>query len=48
MLMIFPTRSKATIPMFGDVAVALIKLMGHGGTVPSALLAADVPAIRKP
>jgi hypothetical protein len=30
--------------MFGDVAVRLLKLMGHGGTVPGALLAEDVPA----
>ena len=30
--------------MFGDVAVRLIKMMGHSGAVPSALLAADVAA----
>jgi len=30
--------------MFGDVALRLLKLMGHSGTVPSALLAKDVPA----
>lgn len=30
--------------MFGDVAVALLKMAGHSGTVPSALLAADIPA----
>ena len=30
--------------MFGDVAVRLLTLMGHSGTVPSALLAEDVPA----
>jgi hypothetical protein len=30
--------------MFGDVAVRLLKMMGHTGTVPSALLAEDVPA----
>ena len=30
--------------MFGDVAVAFLKMMGHSGTVPSAILAADVPA----
>lgn len=33
-----------SIVMFGEVAVALIKMMGHSGTVPSALLAADIPA----
>ena len=30
--------------MFGDVAVTLLKMMGHSGTVPSALLAADIPS----
>ena len=38
-------RSDAgNITMFGDVAVKLIKMMGHSGTVPSALLARDMPA----
>lgn len=31
------------ITMFGDVAVQLIRMMGRSGTVPSALLAADIP-----
>jgi len=44
MLVKFQTKSYATISMFGDVAVTLIKMMGHSGTVPSALLAEDVPA----
>ncbi len=30
--------------MFGDVAVKLLKMMGHSGTVPSAILAEDIPA----
>lgn len=30
--------------MFGDVARRLLKMMGHSGTVPSAILAEDVPA----
>ena len=30
--------------MFGDVAVRLLKMAGHSGTVPSALLAGDIPA----
>ena len=30
--------------MFGDVALALLKMAGHSGTVPSALLAEDIPA----
>jgi hypothetical protein len=29
--------------MFGDIAVELLKMMGHSGTVPSAILAADIP-----
>jgi len=34
------------ITMFGDVATQLLRLMGHSGTVPGALLAADVaPAL---
>jgi hypothetical protein len=32
--------------MFGEVAVQLLKMMGHSGTVPSALLAKDIPAAR--
>ncbi len=30
--------------MFGDVAVTLLKMAGHSGTVPSAMLAADIPS----
>jgi len=30
--------------MFGDIAVKLLKMMGHSGTVPSAILAQDIPA----
>jgi Domain of unknown function (DUF1840) len=29
--------------MFGDVAVTLLKMMGHSGTVPGAILAQDIP-----
>jgi len=43
MLVTFSTNAYADITMFGDVAVALLKMMGHSGTVPSAILAADVP-----
>jgi len=39
----FSTRAGA-LTMHGDAAVALIKAMGHSGTVPSAILAADLPA----
>jgi hypothetical protein len=30
--------------MFGEAAVKLLKMMGHSGTVPSAILADDIPA----
>ena len=29
--------------MFGEVAVTLLKMMGHSGTVPGAILAQDIP-----
>ena len=44
MLVTFSCPAYADITMFGDVAVHLLKMMGHSGTVPSALMAADVPA----
>ena len=44
MLVTFETKAHANITMFGEVAVTLLKLMGHSGAVPGALLAADVPA----
>ena len=43
--MLIQFDSKAgRLTMFGDIAVHLLKLMGHSGTVPSAILAADIPA----
>lgn len=44
MLVTFTTEAHADITMFGDVALTLLKLMGHSGTVPGALMAEDVPA----
>lgn len=44
MLVHFRTEAYADITMFGDVAVRLLKLMGHSGTVPGAIKAEDVPA----
>ena len=44
MLVTFRSTAWGNVTMFGDVAVALLKMMGHSGTVPSALLARDVPA----
>jgi hypothetical protein len=44
MLVTFQTKAYANITMFGEVAKQLLKLMGHSGTVPSAIGADDVPA----
>ena len=44
MLVTFTTDAYADITMFGDVGIALLKMMGHSATVPGAILAADVPA----
>ncbi|MCB5184068.1 DUF1840 domain-containing protein [Methylobacillus gramineus] len=43
MLVTFSTARYSDITMFGDVVSQLLKLMGHSGTVPGAILAADVP-----
>lgn len=43
MLVTFSTDAHADITMFGDVALVLLKMMGHSKTVPGAILAADVP-----
>ena len=40
----FQTKSQATITMFGDVAVALFKLMGTTEPCQTPRLAEDVPA----
>ena len=46
MLVTFTCPAYADITMFGDVAIRLLKMMGHSGTVPSALAAEDVrPAL---
>ena len=44
MLVTFRTKAYANITMFGDVAKQLLELMGHSGTIPSAIKAEDVPA----
>jgi hypothetical protein len=43
MLVTFTTKAYADITMFGDVALTLLKMIGHSATVPGAILAADVP-----
>lgn len=44
MLVIFSSSAYGDITMFGDIAKQLLKIMGHSGTIPSALYADDVPA----
>ena len=44
MLVNFHTKAHGDVTTFGDVAVALLKLAGLSGNVPTAILAADIPA----
>ncbi len=44
MLVTFTTKAYSDITMFGDIALAMLKMMGHSATVPGAILAEDVPA----
>jgi hypothetical protein len=44
MLVTFTSKAYAKITMFGDVALHMLKLMGHSATVPGAILAEDIPA----
>ncbi len=43
MLVTFKTDSYSDITMFGDVATALLEMMGQSGNVPGAIMAEDVP-----
>ena len=43
MLVTFTTDAYANITMFGDDALSMLKMMEHSATIPSAILAADVP-----
>jgi hypothetical protein len=43
MLVTFRTKSYPNVTLFGDVALNLLRAMGHSGTVPSAIMAEDVP-----
>ena len=43
MLVTFTTDAYANITMFGDDALSMLKMTGHSATIPSAILAADVP-----
>ncbi|MBC7161302.1 DUF1840 domain-containing protein [Immundisolibacter sp.] len=44
MLVTFTTDNYGDVIMFGEVALAMLRMMGHSPTVPGAILAADVPA----
>ena len=46
MLVTFSCAGSVNVTYFGEVAVQLLKLMGHSGTVPSALLAVEVASAR--
>jgi hypothetical protein len=43
MLVRFHSKTSAGVLMFGDIAVALLRLMGMSGSVPGAVLARDIP-----
>ena len=42
MLVRFDSKA-GSITMFGDVAVNLLRMMGQSGSIPGAILAADIP-----
>jgi len=44
MLVTFRSDAYGNVIMFGDIAIYLLKLMGHSGTVPGAILTEDIPA----
>ena len=44
MLVTFTTDAYADITMFGNIALKMLRMMGHSATVPGAILAEDVPA----
>jgi Domain of unknown function (DUF1840) len=44
LLVTFHSKAWSSVTLFGDVAITLLKMMGHSGTVPGALTAAGIPA----
>jgi Domain of unknown function (DUF1840) len=42
MLITFKSKAYGDVTMFGDVALKLIRIMGHGGTVPGAIGADEI------
>ncbi|MDW1974996.1 DUF1840 domain-containing protein [Vibrio sp. Vb1980] len=43
MLITFRCRSHSNVTMFGDIALDMLKMMGHSGRVPGSISAQDVP-----
>ncbi|MEN8170623.1 MAG: DUF1840 domain-containing protein [Pseudomonadota bacterium] len=43
MFVTFHSRAAGDFSMFEEVAVSLLKKMGHSGTVPSAIMPEDIP-----
>lgn len=44
MLITFNCIAYANVTMFGDAGLQMLKMLGHSGTVPGAILAADIPS----
>ncbi len=44
MLITFESNAHTDVTMFADIAKSLIKMMGHSGTIPSAIAAKGIPA----
>ena len=44
MLVTFTTETYANITLFKDIALQLLKMMGHSPVVPGVIMAEDVPA----
>lgn len=47
MLITFHCKAHADITMFGDIALHILKILGHSGTVPGAISAQDLPQALK-
>jgi uncharacterized protein DUF1840 len=47
MLVTFKSGAHSEFTMFAEIAEDLLKMMGHSGTIPSALAAKDVPEALK-
>jgi hypothetical protein len=43
MLVTFSSKAGGSVTMFGEIAIRLLRMAGHTGTVPSALLASQIP-----